>query len=81
VSHPAVRRRGKTVALAVLVATTLLWIAFVLYLDVRYERFPAVSIGGLKILLFVYLVVFIGALCVSRLGRLASWLAARTRGG
>lgn len=36
-------------------ALTALWLAFVLFLDFQYEKFPRVTLGGLKILLAFYL--------------------------
>jgi hypothetical protein len=34
-----------------------MWLSFVLYLDLQYDRFPAVSLGGIKILLAGYVVL------------------------
>jgi hypothetical protein len=34
-----------------------MWLGFVLYLDLRYDKFPAVLLGGIKILLASYVVL------------------------
>ena len=34
-----------------------MWLSFVLYLDLQYDKFPAVSLGGIKILLAGYVVL------------------------
>ena len=34
-----------------------MWLSFVLYLDLRYAKFPAVLLGGIKILLAGYVVL------------------------
>ncbi len=34
-----------------------MWLSFVLYLDLQYDKFPAVLLGGIKILLAGYVVV------------------------
>lgn len=56
--------------------TTLLWIAFVVFLDLRYDLFPRTTLGGIKILIAVYLVL---ALVVIPLWAVARWLRARNR--
>lgn len=35
------------------------WLAFVIYLDIAYDMFPRVLLGGVKILLAAYLVLFL----------------------
>ena len=51
------------------------WLLFVLYLDLKYDRFPDVLLGGAKILLFLYLVIFL----IWLLGRGARWVAIQMR--
>ena len=34
-----------------------MWLSFVLYLDLQYDKFPAVLLGGIKILLAGYVVL------------------------
>ena len=34
-----------------------MWVSFVLYLDLQYDKFPAVVLGGIKILLAGYVVL------------------------
>ena len=36
---------------------SVMWLSFVLYLDLRYDKFPAVLLGGIKILLAGYVVL------------------------
>ena len=36
---------------------SVMWLGFVLYLDLRYDKFPAVLLGGIKILLAGYVVL------------------------
>lgn len=36
---------------------SVIWLSFVLYLDLRYDKFPAVLLGGIKILLAGYVVL------------------------
>ncbi len=36
---------------------SVMWLSFVLYLDLQYDKFPAVSLGGIKILLAGYFVL------------------------
>ena len=50
------RNRRRLWALAVLSG---LWLLFVLYLDIKYEKFPDVLLGGIKILLFCYMVLLL----------------------
>ena len=50
------RNRRRLWALAVLSG---LWLLFVLYLDIKYEKFPDVLLGGIKILLFFYMVLLL----------------------
>ena len=52
-----------------------LWLLFVLYLDLKYNRFPEVVVGGIKILLALYLV----AIIVWVLARGAGWIVVRIR--
>ena len=52
-----------------------LWLLFVLYLDLKYNRFPEVVVGGIKILLALYLV----AIIVRVLARGAGWIVVRIR--
>ena len=50
------RKRRRFWVLAVLSG---LWLLFVMYLDIKYERFPDVLLGGIKILLFCYMVLLL----------------------
>ncbi len=50
------RNRRRLWALAVLSG---LWLLFVLYLDIKYEKFPDVLLGGIKILLFFCIVLLL----------------------
>ena len=52
-----------------------LWLLFVLYLDLKYNRFPEVVVGGIKILLALYLVAIIAWV----LARGAGWIVVRIR--
>lgn len=36
-----------------------MWLAYVVYLDIKYDKFPAVLLGGLKILIAGYLLLLI----------------------
>ena len=54
-----------------------MWLSFVLYLDLRYDKFPAVLLGGIKILLAGYVVLGVfyllwrGVVIACRRGRAA----------
>ena len=54
----------------VLHVASALWLGYMLYLDIRYERFPDVSMGGIMILVVVCL-VFVGLRSLFRLLRKA----------
>lgn len=51
---PKTRSLGRALILAI-AALSLLWLAGMLYLDLSYDMFPRVLIGGLKILAAGYL--------------------------
>lgn len=50
---------------------SLLWLGGVMALDIRYDLFPKTTLGGLKILAAVYLLVAVIALPVAAARRLA----------
>ena len=47
-----------------------LWLVFVLYLDVKYQRFPDVLLGGTEVLLFVYFLLSLAWLTIQGVRRL-----------
>jgi hypothetical protein len=54
---------------------SVMWLSFVLYLDLQYDKFPAVSLGGVKILLAGYVVVGLSYLLWQ--GVVIAWKRAR----
>ena len=55
-----------------------MWLSFVLYLDLKYDKFPEVSLGGIKLLLAGYVVAGLSYLLWH--GVVMAWKRARALG-
>jgi hypothetical protein len=73
------KRKMRRIGGGTLVVLTLGWLAFIVYLDVAYDMFPRVLLGGMKILVAAYLLLFLALGVVFAARALLRRLAGRAK--